>query len=97
VHPRHELSEPLVNIRRGLDDLRDRGVLTVEDERGVLDRLESMWFGERTLAQVCALLKESIGQGASGVLEDWTTGFDRFWAKSLDLIEFLATRGWETT
>jgi hypothetical protein len=83
-----ELSEPLAHIRVGLADLAARGVIDEGIRARMIEELEGMWFGDRTLPGVFNRLRELV-PGIEGELREFIAGFDRYRIKSLDLIRFL--------
>ncbi len=54
-----------------------------------------LWFGDRTLS----LVEHLVNQRAPGqreVVRAWLRTFDEFQLKSLDLLDFLARKPWQT-
>lgn len=93
--PYRAVSEPLVHIRAGLAQLRQRGVLSAADEHSIVEHLMGLWFGDRTLSLVEQLVNQRVpGQGE--VVRAWLRTFDEFQLKSLDLLNFLARKPWQT-
>jgi len=91
--PYLEVTEPLVHMRRALDQLAADGVITDDHRRHIVDRLMSLWFGERTLPLLQQMALE-CAPGREPEIGAWTADFDRFRVKSHDLIKFLAERPW---
>jgi hypothetical protein len=91
--PYREATEPLVHMRAGLADLVARGTITAEDETAILDKLMSLWFGDRSLPYLRELIVERQ-PGKAEELRAWLQGFDRFRLKALDLLSFLEKRPW---
>src|SRR6476646_3732865 len=67
------LSEPLIHIRRWLDELVKTRLLKASQQRRLLDELMSMWYGDRTLSLAREITRPfpfserttvEIGQGA---------------------------------
>jgi hypothetical protein len=87
------LSEPLIHIRVWLGELVKKRLLSATQERGLVKELMSMWFGERTLARVRAMVLATVPHHARDVNET-LAGFDQFRLKSRDLSDFLRERPW---
>lgn len=88
------LSEPLIHIRVWLQELVKRRLLTAAQEKRLLKELMSMWFGERTLPRVRAMVLSVIPDRAQEV-DETLAGFDRYRLKSRDLSEFLREQPWK--
>ena len=91
--PYYALSEPLIHIRLWLQELVSVRLLTRLEEKRLISKLMSMWFGERTLARARELVVDVIPtkvQKVDETLED----FDRFRLKSHDLAAFLREQPW---
>lgn len=91
--PYKAVTEPLVHIRYFLRDLVSKEILDEKEEKELLVSLTSMWYGERTLSRVRALLVSPCPERTEAVnalLRD----FDRFRVKSHDLADFLRERPW---
>jgi len=88
------LSEPLIHIRAWLRELVEKRLLIASQEKRLLKRLMSMWYGDRTLAGARALVLSLIPQHAPEI-ETTLTEFDRFRLKSRDLSDFLREQPWK--
>ncbi len=91
--PYRPLSEPLIHIRLWLRELVNVGLLIKRQERRLLDQLMSLWYGDRTLADVRAMIVELIPDRVDKV-DATLAGFDRFRIKGHDLNDFLRERPW---
>lgn len=89
------LSEPLIHIRVWLQELVKLRLLSAAQEKRLLKELMSMWFGERTLSRVRAMVLAVIPDRAREV-DETLAGFDRFRLKSRDLADFLREQPWRT-
>ena len=87
------LSEPLIHIRVWLRELVQKRLLTAVQEKRLVKELMSMWFGERALSRVRAMVLAMIPHHAKEV-EETLAGFDRFRLKSRDLSDFLREQPW---
>jgi hypothetical protein len=87
------LSEPLVHIRFWLRELVKKRVLVKRQERRLLEHLMSLWYGDRTLAQVRSIVLELIPDRADEV-DTSLANFDRFRVKCQDLNDFLQEKPW---
>jgi hypothetical protein len=87
------LSEPLIHIRVWFGELVKKRLLSAAQEKRLIKELMSMWFGERTLSRVRAMVLATIPHQAPEVNET-LAGFDRFRLKSRDLSDFLRERPW---
>ena len=88
------LSEPLIHIRVWLQELVKKRLLTAAQEKRLLKELMSMWFGERTLSRVRAMVLAIIPDRAREV-DETLAGFDQYRLKSRDLSEFLREQPWK--
>ena len=88
------LSEPLIHIRVWLRELVKRHLLSAAQEKRLVKELMSMWFGERTLSRVRAMVLAAIPQHAQEV-DETIASFDRFRLKSRDLSDFLHEQPWK--
>ena len=88
------LSEPLIHIRVWLQELVKRRLLSAAQEKRLLKELMSMWFGERTLSRVRAMVLAIIPDRAREV-DETLAGFDQYRLKSRDLSEFLREQPWK--
>jgi len=88
------LSEPLVHIRVWLRELVKTRLLSATQEKRLLKELMSMWFGERTLSRVRAMVLALVPDRAEE-LDKTLAGFDRFRLKSRDLSDFLRAQPWK--
>jgi hypothetical protein len=92
--PYRTFSEPLVHIRFFLSELVRLDLLTRELEDRILERLMSMWFGDRTLELLRSLLFE-FAPDKTTAIEDVLGNFQRFRVKYHDLSDFIRERPWE--
>jgi hypothetical protein len=90
------LSEPLVHIRVWLRELVKTRLLSRAQEKRLLKGLMSLWFGERTLARVRAMVLALIPDRARE-LDETLAGFDRYRLKSRDLSDFLREQPWKSS
>ena len=88
------LSEPLIHLRVWLQELVKMRLLSAAQEKRLLKELMAMWFGERTLSRVRAMVLALIPNHSEEV-DKTLAGFDRFRLKSLDLAEFLREQPWK--
>lgn len=88
------LSEPLIHIRVWLQELVKRRLLSAAQEKRLLKELMSMWFGDRTLSRVRAMVLSVIPDRAREV-DETLAGFDQYRLKSHDLSEFLREQPWK--
>lgn len=88
------LSEPLIHIRLWLRELVRKRLLTLHQEKRLLQELMTMWFGERTLAIACEMVVKSIPREVNKIHET-LKNFDRFRIKSHDLSNFLQEQPWK--
>lgn len=79
-----ELSEPLVHLRIALADFARRRLITAAAAEEVVERLASMYFGDRTLRRFGELVLEACGGGFDPLAE-----FDAHRIKSHDLLAFV--------
>ncbi|MBV8468004.1 MAG: hypothetical protein JO218_18830 [Burkholderiales bacterium] len=89
--PYRPITEPLVHIRYGLQDLVERRLLSEADRHTVLDSLMQMWYGERYLEVAERLLASVAGKELA---QRWRADFGRYRIKSHDLADFLAFAPW---
>jgi hypothetical protein len=87
------LSEPLIHVRVWLRELVKQRLLSAAQEKRLVKELMSLWFGERTLSRVRAMVLEVIPHHAREV-DKTLAGFDRFRLKSHDLAGFLRDQPW---
>jgi hypothetical protein len=87
------LSEPLIHIRVWLRELVKKRLLSAVQEKRLVKELMSMWFGERTLSRVRAMVLAVIPHHAQEV-DETLAGFERFRLKSRDLSDFLREQPW---
>ena len=87
------LSEPLIHIRVWLQELVKKRLLSATQEKRLLRELMSMWFGDRTLSRVRAMVLSLIPDRAQEV-DQSLAGFDQYRLKSRDLSEFLRDQPW---
>lgn len=90
------LSEPLVHIRVWLRELVKTRLLSPTQEKRLLKDLMSLWFGERTLSRVRAMVLALIPDRARE-LDESLAGFDRYRLKSRDLSDFLREQPWKSS
>jgi hypothetical protein len=89
------LSEPLIHIRVWLQELVKMRLLSATQEKRLLKQLMSMWFGERTLSRVRAMVL-AVNPNRAEKVDATLAGFDRYRLKSLDLVDFLREQPWRT-
>lgn len=94
VPPYLAFSEPLIHIRLWLSELVNTHLLTLRQEKSLLKRLTSMWFGDRTLLRVREMVLHSVPTRVNKVNES-LENFDRFRVKSHDLANFLREQPWK--
>jgi len=88
------LSEPLIHIRRWLDELVQTRLLKGTQQRRLLNELMSMWYGDRTLSRARSMVL-SIVSKREKELDRSLADFDRFRVKSHDLSRFLSEQPWK--
>ncbi len=88
------LSEPLIHIRLWLRELVKLRLLSASQEKRLLKELMSMWFGERTLSRVRAMVVSMIPHHTK-TIDETLAQFDRFRLKSTDLSNFLREQPWK--
>jgi hypothetical protein len=91
--PYISLSEPLIHIRVWLQELVKLHLLSASQEKRLVEKLMSMWFGERTLSRARALVVSAIPRRAQEV-DETLRDFDRFRLKCHDLSNFLRKQPW---
>ncbi len=87
-------TEPLVHFRVGLEQLVARGHLDPTAAADIIERLEHMWFGERTVSLVRKMLLEKLGAGEAQTVTKWAASMDDFRIKTHDFRSFLKERPW---
>lgn len=87
------LSEPLVHIRFWIRDLVTMRLLSTRQGERLVNRLMSIWYGDRTLAAVRSMVIDLIPHRADQVDKSFAN-FDRFRVKCHDLADFLRERPW---
>lgn len=88
------VTEPLVHLRVAADALVQAGHLTPTGCCAVIERLKSLWYGERTLSLFGQLLRVGeIGVPAE-VVADLLQKFDQYRIKTHDLERFLQAEVW---
>jgi hypothetical protein len=90
------LSEPLIHIRVWLRELVKKRLLSAAQEKRLVTELMSMWFGDRTLSRVRAMVLAVIPDRAQE-LDETLAGFDRYRLKSRDLSNFLREQPWKSS
>jgi hypothetical protein len=98
------VTEPLIHIRLWLQELVRTDLISSRQKRNLLKRLMAIWFGERTLSNVRAMLANEVSdlrstssrQRRAGI-EKSLENFDRFRVKSLDLAAFLKEKPWQVS
>jgi len=93
--PYAALSEPLIHIRAWLLELVKLRLLSSTQQKRLLKELMSMWYGDRTLLRVRAMVLSAIPQRACE-LDKAFVDFDRFRLKSRDLADFLRKQPWKS-
>ena len=91
--PYRALTEPLVHTRSWLGGLVRRRVLSKVQEARALERLTSVWYGERSLAFVREVVA-GVAPARTAAIEAALGDFGRHRLKSLDLSNFLRERPW---
>ena len=89
------LSEPLIHIRLWLRELVKIRLLSSRQEKRLLEKLMSMWFGERTLLHARSMVVEAVPRHVLRV-DETLENFDRFRIKSHDLVSFLQNQPWKS-
>jgi hypothetical protein len=97
IAPFEPISEPLIHMRFGLADLVSRGKLTADQQSAVLEHMEALWYGHRTLAEIERVLRIVTDGSSVEWTRDWLTDFDQYRVKSSDLSSFLRETPWRTT
>jgi len=92
--PYAPLTEPLIHIRRWLQELVTLRLISSRQRRRVLTSLMAIWFGDRTLSHARDLLINEAPD-RSKEIERSLEGFDRFRVKSHDLAAFLQEQPWK--
>ena len=87
------LSEPLIHIRLWLRELVRTGLISPREEKRLLKKLMSMWFGDRTLLQAREMIVQLQPKHAANV-DETLQNFDRYRLKSHDLLNFLREQPW---
>src|SRR5690349_9897361 len=93
--PYEAFSEPLIHIRVWLQELVRLRLLTARQEKRLVSELMSLWFGERTLARVRAMVLALVTHRAAE-LDHTLANFDRFRLKSIDLSNFVREQPWRS-
>ena len=91
--PYRALTEPLVHTRSWLASLVRRHVLTASQGRRAVERLASVWYGERGLQRVREVVVE-LAPGRAAAVDGALADFDRHRLKCRDLSDFLRERPW---
>ncbi len=91
--PYTAFTEPLVHIRQGLKYLLEKQIINEEEYLEIIIKFESMWFGERTLHLLKAMILD-IRPNIKAYIDEWVKNFDVFQIKSHDLDEFLRKKPW---
>src|SRR5262249_2972136 len=92
--PYTALSEPLIHLRGWLKELVESRLLTLKQEGNLVDKLMSMWFGERTLLRARAMVVDLVPRRRQKV-DETLANFDRFRLKCHDLHNFLKEQPWK--
>jgi hypothetical protein len=88
------LSEALVNVRDALEREVDRGRLGAPAADAVVEALQALWFGDRTLERLHACMTREAGVDdviAASVI----ASLSRDPSKTRDLVRLLAERPWQ--
>lgn len=88
--PYRAVSEPLVHLRGAVKHLVARKIMSPRRGDEVIDELKRRWYGERTVRRAVHLIRQ-VSSDHDGVAREWRD-FDRFRAKSNDLLTFLQQR-----
>ena len=89
------LSEPLIHLRVWFNELVKRRVLSVAQQKRLLNKLMSMWYGDRTLSLARSMVLSVVPQQVDE-LDETLKSFDRFRLKSHDLSRFLTEQPWRS-
>lgn len=82
--PYRKVSEPLVHFRACVEDLVNKQFLPPDKGASIIDRLKSLYFGDRSLA----LFKNLLGE-AGIIFDDLIRDFEPYRIKERDLERFL--------
>ena len=91
--PYRPLTEPLVHLRLWLKELRKIGLINRREEKGLLDTLMTIWFGDRTLVRARSSVLDLIPNEVEKV-DETLASFHRFRVKCHDLNDFLQEKPW---
>ena len=91
--PYRALTEPLVHTRSWLAGLVRGRVLTDAQGRQAVERLASVWYGDRSLRRVREVVVE-LAPGRARAVDGALADFDRHRLKCRDLSDFLRERPW---
>jgi hypothetical protein len=87
--PFRTFSEPLIHMRVALRDLVTQGVLSPMSSQRIVDLLASLWFGDRTLERLRALVRQEVSPSQFPTVRQWLLDFRRYRIKSHDLENFM--------
>jgi hypothetical protein len=92
--PYRPLSEPLVHIRRFLENLTAQWLIEDRTRQNIINDLKSLWFGDRTLRHLGSLQAHHTGIDPGRIARE-LQGFEQYRVKSHDLRAILESRPWE--
>lgn len=95
--PYWPVTEPLVNIRHGLNVLCRTGVLGKNQVETIVDQLAALWFGHRTLELTKAAILSQLDIGSSREVDHWISDFASCRIKTLDVKSFFEVSPWAST
>jgi hypothetical protein len=91
--PYRAVTEPLVHTRSWIAGLVRNHVLTAAQGLQAVERLASVWYGDRSLQRVREIVVE-LAPGRAAAINGALADFDRHRIKCLDLSDFLSERPW---
>lgn len=92
--PFRALSEPLIHIRGFVGDLVAKKNISETSAHEIIKTLKERWYAERTLHKLKKLLID-IGNMSTDEVQSALYTFDDYRVKSIDLVDFLASRCWQ--
>lgn len=93
--PYRGLSEPLIHIRVGLQELLTQEYISDVEYERVLKSLMETWFGNRSLPFLRSLLID-LKPDDSNYIDQWLSRFEHFRVKNKDFHKFIMEKPWET-
>lgn len=88
------VSEPLIHIRYSLDHLVKNKQISMKEKKKVIEKLSSIWYGDRTLYYLKELLKSETKFTKEAAINNFISDFDRFRIKSIDFLNFINKKIW---